>query len=759
MIRNRKLPAGRFNNSYAPRVGVAVMSLAAFELARGAQPAPEAPQVMQGISVTEEIFEDGYKVDKASSDKFTQSVIDTPQTITIISKELMQDRGAATLSDALRNSPGITFTLGENGNTTTGDAVFMRGFDTSSSIFADGIRDLGTVSRDVFNTEQVEIVKGPSGSDNGRSTPTGYLNMASKVPTLQNATSGSLTGGSEGRGRFTFDLNHGVGGNAAGAAVRFNAMYDKGDKLGRDVAMNKRWGIAPSFAIGLGSATRAYIYYQHVEQNNIPDGGISAVGQPGYTNPLLGTTVAEPVDSSNFYGSKDDYDDVKADMLTVRFEHDLSANTTLRNISRYGRTTEQYVLTGINAIVVPYPADPATWLGTRSRQAKDQENQILTNQTGIVTVFLTGAFQQDLSTGIEILYESQSNVAFIPSGTTTLANLYNPSTSDVFAPMVPSGAHTAGDTTTAALYGFDTLHLGQKWLLSAGIRFEHYMTDFTSLPASTVTPQTASVLSDSANLLSGKLGLVYKPLPNGSIYAAVATSQLPPGGTNFTLNAPTPNATTGVVGINAPNLDPQKATTMEVGTKWELLENRLVVMAAAFDTTNKNDQAISDPATGAIDQYGERNVRGLEFGASGMLTAAWQVSAGLSLMHTQVTQAAVTQPGQAGAGINFSPDVSFTAWTSYRFPIGLTVGGGAQYVSTQATAINNGSVPVTFFPEIPSYWVFDAMAAYDFNPKVSLQLNVNNVTDEDYISAVNNGRSRYSLGTPAAAQLTVNFRF
>lgn len=714
---------------------------------------------MQGVSVTEEVVEDGYKVDRVSSAKFTQPLLDTPQTITVISKELMQDRGAATLSDALRNSPGITFTLGENGNTTTGDSVFMRGFDSSSSIYLDGIRDLGTVSRDVFNTEQVEIVKGPSGSDNGRSTPTGYLNMASKVPTLNDMIAGSLTGGSEGRGRVTLDVNKGLGSGASGAALRFNAMYDKGDKLGRDVAMNERWGIAPSIALGLGSETRAYLYYQHIEQDNIPDGGISAVGLPGYSNPLLGATAAEPVDSSNFYGSRNDYDDVKADMLTVRFEHDLSEHTTLRNISRYGRTTEQYVLTGINAVVIPNPADPATWRGTRSRQAKDQENQILTNQTGLVTRFMTGSIQHDLSTGIEILYESQSNVAFIAAGTTTLANLYNPSTSDSFATMLPSGAHTDGSTTTGAVYAFDTLHLGERWLLSAGLRFEHYKTDFTSVPASAAASQAATMLSDSANLVSGKLGLVYKPVPNGSIYAAVATSRLPPGGTNFTLNATTPNLTTGAVGINAPNLDPQKAVTMEVGTKWDLLENRLVLTAAAFDTTNRNDQAIADPATGAIDQYGERNVSGLEFGASGMITAAWQVSAGLSLMDTEVTEAATNQPAQSGAGINFSPDVSFTAWTAYRFPFGLTIGGGAQYVSTQATAINNGSTAVTFLPEIPSYWVFDAMAAYDLSPKLSLQLNANNITDKEYISAVNNGRSRYSLGAPVAAQLTVNFRF
>ena len=127
---------------------------------------------------------EGYKVDTASSPKFTAPLLDTPQTITVIPKELLDDQGLGSLADALRNTPGITFTLGENGNTTAGDSITMRGFDTAGSIFLDGVRDLGAVSRDTFNTEQIEIVKGPSGSDNGRGAPSGYINMSSKQPTL-----------------------------------------------------------------------------------------------------------------------------------------------------------------------------------------------------------------------------------------------------------------------------------------------------------------------------------------------------------------------------------------------------------------------------------------------------------------------------------------------------------------------------------------------------------------------------------------------
>ena len=175
-----------------------------------AQSATEETKTLPKVSVAAAEPEDTPKVDRVSSPKFTQDLIDTPQTIAIVSQQVLQQQGATTLSQALRNTPGVTFLLGENGNTATGDSIFMRGFDTQGSIFIDGIRDLGSVTRDTFNTEQVEIAKGPAGPDYGRGAASGYVNLASKVPTAESFAAGSGSYGTANNGRITGDINHAV---------------------------------------------------------------------------------------------------------------------------------------------------------------------------------------------------------------------------------------------------------------------------------------------------------------------------------------------------------------------------------------------------------------------------------------------------------------------------------------------------------------------------------------------------------------------
>ena len=299
------------------------------------QQAADEPRTLSKISVQATEVDEGPKVDRLSSPKFTQDLLDTPQTIAVVSQEVLQQQGATSLSQALRNTPGVTFLLGENGNTSTGDSIFMRGFDTQGSIFIDGIRDLGTVTRDTFNTEQVEIAKGPAGADYGRSAASGYVNMATKVPVADDFTSGTASYGTANNGRITADLNHGFRGN--GVAFRLNLMGQDGDLDGRDFIERQGWAVAPSLAFGLESRTRAYFYLLHGEQDNVPDGGVPTIGLEGFYNPAFDAGGANAgvdpprVDRDNFYGFVSDFENIEGTMFTARFEHDFNDEVTLRN--------------------------------------------------------------------------------------------------------------------------------------------------------------------------------------------------------------------------------------------------------------------------------------------------------------------------------------------------------------------------------------------------------------------------------------------
>ncbi|MCV2358968.1 catecholate siderophore receptor Fiu [Paucibacter sp. TC2R-5] len=737
------------------------------------------------------VVENEFKAETASSPKFVKPLLDTPQTVTVINRELIQQQGTSSLSEALRNTPGITFTLGENGNTNTGDTVFMRGFDASANIFVDGVRDLGGITRDTFNVESVEVVKGPSGADNGRGSPNGFINMVSKKPQLRDFAEGSAQVSSGSRVRVTADLNKKLDIGLPGAALRLNVFSDRGNVEGRDVLERNRWGVAPSLTLGLGTATRATLSYLHVDQDAIPDGGIPGVGLMGWTNQLIFKDLAganakppvggvlasgiKPVERSNFYGSKDDFDNTQADMLTLLLEHDFAPGTSLRNISRFGRTQQDLNLTNIiisstpgNWSIIGDAAKPAAWTVGRARLGRDQRNQILANQTSLNSAFTLAGLKNSISTGVELTHEKQNTAGFAYVNIAgDRANLYAPSVNDKFAPLTRNGASTAGETTTAAAFLFDTLDLSERWQLSAGLRAERFRSEYTSIPATSTPAVAASALVNSDTLLSGKLGLLFKPSENGSVYLSYATSQKPPGSDNFALSSATPSADTGAVSINAPNLKPQQANNLELGTKWDMLDKQLLLTAALFRSQNENELARAGSATGEVTQYGKKTVKGLELGAAGAVSNNLQLQAGLVWMDSKVNEAVTVVPGQVdvqtGAQLVYTPKLSFTSWVNYRVAEGLmqglSLGGGARYTASQTTQVNNGAAPVVGIDGIPSYWVFDAMAAYEINKNLALQFNVANLADKFYLASVNSGRNRFTLGAPRSMSLALNVKY
>ena len=716
-----------------------------------------------------------YKVDRLSSPKFTQPILDTPQTLTVISDELIRQQGATTLTQALQNTPGVgTFYVGENGSTSTGDEIYMRGFDTSSSIFVDGVRDLGTISRDVFNIEQVEVTKGPDSTEYGRTAPTGAVNMVTKQPTLDDSVSGSVSYGSGNQKRATADWNQAIGGNAA---FRLNVLGQKSGVPGRDDVKNNRWGLAPSLAFGLGTPTRVYLDYLHVKQNNVPDGGVPTIGLPGYsspdpTRPFLGD--ARKVDPDNYYGTDQNHDRVSEDMFTAILVHDFSPGVALHDTLRWGRTHQDYLLTSFMGsaanLLTPDPGDPSTWTLARSNpNFKDQTNRIVTNQTNLTADFATGAVTHNLSAGIELTQEKLSTVGLgaLDGSTWPAANLYHPAADVGGLVYGDTGAYGQGKTNTAAAYLFDTLKFGTHWLVNAGARLDHYTTDFDSMVAcgGRSGPACGSLAAGSivrgvdarktGNLPNWQLGVVYKPAANGSIYADFATAEQPPGGDSLSFN-------TSASSADNPSLDPEKARTVEVGTKWNLLDEQLLLTAALYRTTVTNDLE-QDPTTLLYYQIGRKRVQGVEITAVGQITENWSVNAGFTTMNTSVGSAAASSgssssaPANDGSGVlAYTPKNAFTSWTTYRLPFGLTIGGGARY-SGEMKRGHDGAVGTPNYAK--AYWVFNAMASYPVNQHFDLQLNLYNLFDKSYVAAINKSGYRYTPAIPRSAMLTADIHF
>jgi catecholate siderophore receptor len=434
-------------------------SLAAAVLAALQTAAPQAhaaqPQRLPTISVGADPDEDSYKVDSAASPKYTQPLRDTPQTITVVPQSIIEDQAATSLRDVLRNSPGITLQAGEGGGGLPGDQNFtMRGFSSRNSLFIDGVRDTGAYTRDSFNLQQVEIIKGPTGSIAGRSAGSGAINQVTKTPHAGDSQDYALGYGSDGYRRLTGDVNVGL---SDSTALRLNALYHDARTPNRDVVENERWGFAPSLALGLGSPTRLTLAYMYLEEDNVPDYGLpwvrieqTTADDPSHNGVFpTGAYDAHPkVDQSRYYGLKHyDFEDIDSRSATARLDHDFSGALSLRNVLRWIKTERD------SAITAPRPP-------RRQLQRRTMEAENLTNLTDLTVRFELGGQSHALVTGVELARETTRNRNSAQSDNQpAVVDFYAPDPND--APFGPMPANT-GDpsktrTDTVALNLFDTV--------------------------------------------------------------------------------------------------------------------------------------------------------------------------------------------------------------------------------------------------------------------------------------------------------------
>jgi catecholate siderophore receptor len=715
-----------------------------------------------------------YQVEKASSPKYTAPLIDTPRSVTVIPQQVLKDTGALNMQDALRTVPGITFGAGEGGNP-QGDRPFIRGFDAQGDTYLDGVRDTGSQSREIFAVENIEVSKGPNSAIGGRGAAGGSINLVSKKAHLGNSFDGGFTWGSDQTQRYTLDGNYQFSDTAAG---RLNLMSHESNVAGRDKVDYDRWGIAPSLAFGLGTDTRVNLDYYHLESNDTPDSGIPYTIPTGGSAARTKSSPDKPYaggDHSNFYGLDRDFRKGRTDTATFAIEHDLSDSLTIKNTLRHGTSMQDYILT--------QPDDSkgndnngSVW---RRANTRVSNTETTTNQTDLFGNFYVAGFKNSFSTGVEYTREESQKSSYLVNTDTTprtsnvpastnctpsmigassgynCTSLSNPNPNDPWNGAISRNyAGTDTKANTYALYVFDTLELNEQWLVNMGLRYDHFDTQYRSYEADGSTIVNKGVKAkgkDTSEFVTGQFGVVYKPAENGSIYASYATSATPPG--NTLGEGMDGNPLGGAVDRNknllSSDMEPETTKNYEIGTKWDLLNDRLSLTADIFRTEKENARVQTD--TTSYENAGKTRVQGVELSASGKLTDKWQVFAGYAYMDSEQVDGGPLNRATDGNQLPNTPKNSASLWTTYQVTPKLTIGGGAFYVDDVFGNVANTTM-------VDSYVRYDAMAAYKLSKNVDLQLNVQNLTNETYYDkAFSTHFANQAAGRTAL--LSTNFHF
>ena len=746
----QSLPSGAHSQrSLASAVGVAIAAMSAGHLAQAAESTDEKAVSLGATSINGE-QDASYKTDESASKKYTAPLRETPKSVTVIPQQVISDTGATSLADALRTTPGITFGAGEGGNPAA-DRPIIRGFNAESDVFIDGMRDGAAQSREIFNIESVEVSKGPSSAFTGAGSTGGSLNLITKGAHLGNAYNGGYTFGSDQTQRYTADLNQQI---TDSSAFRLNLMKHDANVAGRDNVDVSRWGVAPSFAFGLGTDTRVRLDYYHLETDDMPDYGIPLTSTTGRSKYIVDKPAH--VNESNFYGlTGRDYRKSKNDSGTFRVEHDLNDNLTLSNSFRMSRSTLDYIVTNPD----DSRGNVANGLLSRSAKSRNSTTSGFVNQTDLSANFDTVFINHSLVTGVEFSYQDTHNrnynvlnanggtiaslcsAALLRSGDCT--NLYNPGPKDAWnGTITDSQAFTDTDTKTSAAYVFDTLKFNEQWSLNLGLRYDDY--DVKSSGYATAGRGTVAgnfKRENTSQLWNYQVGLVFKPLPNGSVYAAWSTSSNPSGETSG-------NGGLEMTAANT-NLDPEKNRNYELGTKWDFFGDDLSLTAALF-RTEKTNARITDPDNTTFQVLdGEQRVDGFEFTYTGKITSKWKVYGGYTYMESELVK--TTAAADEGNHMPNTPRNSFNLWSTYELIPKLTVGGGATFVDSR---FGNEANSV----EVPSYWRYDAMASYALTKNVDLQLNLQNLTDKRYYDQVFTTHYAH-MAAGRTALMSANFHF
>lgn len=746
--------------------------------------ATAAPDTKQDrINDRDVIVVNGQKVAEArlESPKATAPLADVPQTITVLNDQTIRKQNLQTLRDALQTIPGITFAAGEGGGG-YGDSINLRGYSAANDITVDGVRDSAQYNRtDPFNLQQIEVYNGANTVFNGSGSVGGTINLVSKVPGAQDLSIAQLSIGTDDYRRASIDANRRV---SDLVAVRLTGAYHHNRVPGRDVETFERWGIAPSVTIGIGGPTSLTLAYVHQQDRNVP-----LYGVPYYQSPI-GGGVLPGVDRSDYYGIANlDRQDQTVDRLTATFRHAVDDHLSVRNLTRWQRVAQDSITSapqgtyclattglqpvGANAAATVGLACPAglargNWRPSGPRGlSRDQVNDLLHNQVDLRhEAGSKGALHNIANIGmsgtVENYHITSGSLLRTPAGVAVTQPdlpIAHPDTRWTGPVNLTVTAQARSETHNVAVYAFDTLEIGRWFELNGGVRWEVQDARFRNLPLAVVPPGTTALTAlqqrvqhSNERLFSYRGGMVFHPVDAVSIYAGYGKAKTPSSQT-VRLGCGVPSVAGGA---DPCAVAPETAQNIEAGVKAALFGRRLEATAAIFRNERTNYRVPSnDPALPAGLQVldGRSRVDGIALGLSGSIVPAWTIFANYTYLDGRVRQsisnrdrAAGIRDPQADAWLVQTPEHSGSLFTTYKLPFGLEVGYGLTYQGSIALNVPTALQPVQFRAD--DYLIHRAYLAYTIAERATVQLNVQNFTDERYLTGV---RSNVNATTGAVS--------
>jgi catecholate siderophore receptor len=750
-----------------------------------------------GLSADRDPYADAaapYKVDHVqASGKFPEPILNTPKTITVLSKEVLADENATSLKQALLNTAGVTLGTGEGGNA-FGDRFFVRGFDTRNDVFIDGVRDSGVSVRENFFTEQIEILRGPGSSFAGRGTTGGAINIVTKQATTEKSFYNmDETVSTDPGERITLDVNQVINPTLA---IRAGGVFQDSKVEGRSYTNDDRGGGFVALKWTPVDAVKVTADYIHTDLHGLPDFGVPYYrpGSTGASGQVFASTAGGPApdfgfNRNNFYGFVNrDFFEVHQDIGTIDTEIQVTPDLTLSEKVRGSKSLLNYIGT------IPESPNYTSGTLTANPQSRYQPTDVVANQSEATYKFDTDAWHHTAVAGVEISRETSSIDSYtgltseiVGNTSTSPGSFNNVSIANPQLTFLPFGTPTlTGKPTQIAIdtssgYLLDTANYRDLVMLNGGIRYDDYGIKTSGFGTSGSVAGVFGSQAAEFGMPNFNLGLTLKPLPITSVYVAYATSSDPVGseldGTSAAYGGLAPIINGGSNQI----FGPMKNSAIEVGNKWELFDRHLLVSGALFqtDVTNARESVNITSAANqtaacpynttvggtqpCISAGAAYQIRGVDLEVTGKITDKWSVFGGLVLMQSEVTKSLVPPANTALYSTNVGLPLanvahqSFSLLSKYQIDDRWEVGGQAVYRSKiyggTLLAANQGT-------SLPSFWRFDTFAEAKIDKNWTVKLFVNNIFNKLYYTALYQSATPFVLEAPGrTAALMISARY